>query len=58
MGLLFGGGAEPRRVAYFYSPQLSPGCATTDSSAIDAAFERAAQRPLRQHIVNQKLDML
>jgi hypothetical protein len=26
--------------------------------AIDAAFERAAQRPLGQHIVNQKLDML
>ena len=26
--------------------------------AIDAAFERAASRPLGQHIVNQKLDML
>jgi hypothetical protein len=26
--------------------------------AIDAAFERAAQSPLLQHIVNQKLDML
>lgn len=28
------------------------------SEAIDAAFERAAQSPLLQHIVNQKLDML
>jgi len=27
-------------------------------SAIDAAFERAAQSPLLQHIANQKLDML
>lgn len=27
-------------------------------AAIDAAFERAAQSPLLQHIVNQKLDML
>jgi hypothetical protein len=26
--------------------------------AIDAAFARAAQSPLLQHIVNQKLDML
>jgi hypothetical protein len=26
--------------------------------AIDAAFERAAQSPLLQHIANQKLDML
>ena len=28
------------------------------SAAIDAAFERAAQSPLLQHIVHQKLDML
>lgn len=28
------------------------------SDAIDAAFERAAQSPLLQHIVNQKIDML
>jgi len=28
------------------------------SAAIDAAFERATQSPLLQHIVNQKLDML
>ena len=28
------------------------------SEAIDAAFERAGQSPLLQHIVNQKLDML
>ncbi len=28
------------------------------AAAIDAAFERAAQSPLLQHIVNQKLDML
>jgi hypothetical protein len=26
--------------------------------AIDAAFERAAQSPLLQHITNQKLDIL
>ena len=26
--------------------------------AIDDAFEGAAQRPLGQHVVNQKLDML
>jgi hypothetical protein len=26
--------------------------------AIDAAFERAAQSPLLEHIANQKLDML
>ena len=28
------------------------------AAAIDAAFERAAQSPLLQHIINQKLDML
>ena len=36
-----------------YRPIMQNRCA-----AIDAAFERAAQSPLLQHIVNQKIDML